>query len=466
MYGGTLGDAVDLVVGAAPHRLEGVIDDIVCYDRALTTAEMHQVYHDRKPFEFRSPLSTDAYVQGDTATVFWLWDASAVSDSVDLDYRLNGTGTWLPTGQNQLVDWTPHPFPMTFPIGTAVELRLRDHLDTNISTTTGPFIVSEYAWEEVNPDLPFTNRDGSGLLTFNGRMWLLGGWDPPFHEPNYTHSEVWSTTDGLDWTFHGEAPWMGRHVSGWQVHDDALWVIGGDPQSGSLRDVWRSEDGENWTQVLDSIPGLLPLRTMHMTASLGGALLNFGGQPATYVPENLDQVWSSPDGVTWTQLPSAPWKPRGMVLGSCVDDDDTLWLLGGGRLWDRRCYNDVWKTGDGVAWEQVTAAAPWAPRYWHNVAWFDHRMWVICGGVNGKTPRAGAVWRQGHLLHFGFDLAPSGMNDTGRAMLVNAVAYVARFTQDRPIARTPCVFVQGKRIVDRDYLARRLRGPKPDLSGL
>jgi hypothetical protein len=91
---------------------------------------------------------------------------------------------------------------------------------------------------------------------------------------------------------------------------------------------------------------------------------------------------------------------------------------------------------------------------------------VICGGINSKTPQAGAVWRQGHLLHFGFDLVPSGMNDTGRALLVNAVAYIAQFTDDRPIVRTPCVFVQGKRILDRDYLARRLRVPKPDLSGL
>ena len=58
------------------------------------------------------------------------------------------------------------------------------------------------------------------------------------------------------------------------------------------------------------------------------------------------------------------------------------------------------------------------------------------------------------------------MNDTGRALLVNAIAYIARFTDDRPIVHTPCVFVQGKRLVDRDYLAHRLRQPKPDLSGL
>jgi hypothetical protein len=91
---------------------------------------------------------------------------------------------------------------------------------------------------------------------------------------------------------------------------------------------------------------------------------------------------------------------------------------------------------------------------------------VICGGINSKTPKAGAIWRQGNLLHFGFDLSPADMNDTGRALLVNSVAYALRFSEDRPIVRTPCVFVQGKRLVDRDYLARRLRQSKPDLSSL
>jgi hypothetical protein len=81
---------------------------------------------------------------------------------------------------------------------------------------------------------------------------------------------------------------------------------------------------------------------------------------------------------------------------------------------------------------------------------------VICGGVNSKTPRAGAVWRQGHLLHFGFDLAPSEMTDAGRALLVNAIAYVARFTDDRPIVRVPSVFVEDTRIFDRGAAGRAL----------
>jgi len=114
------------------------------------------------------------------------------------------------------------------------------------------------------------------------------------------------------------------------------------------------------------------------------------------------------------------------------------------------------------------------PKARHSSGWctytYDHdgtpELEVICGGVNSKTPKAGAVWRQGHLLHFGFDLAPAEMNDAGRALLINSIAYVAQFTDDRPILRTPCIFVQRKHVYNRDFLARRLREPKPDLSNL
>src|SRR5205085_7062004 len=90
---------------------------------------------------------------------------------------------------------------------------------------------------------------------------------------------------------------------------------------------------------------------------------------------------------------------------------------------------------------------------------------AVCGGINGKTPLAGAVFRQGNLLHFGFNLAPADMNETGQTLFINCVAYAARFTDDRPIVRTPCVFVGGKRLFDRDVIARLLKrqGDRKDL---
>jgi hypothetical protein len=65
---------------------------------------------------------------------------------------------------------------------------------------------------------------------------------------------------------------------------------------------------------------------------------------------------------------------------------------------------------------------------------------VFSGGINEQTPRSAAFWRQGNLLHFGFEQSPKQMNAAGRAMLVNAVAYISRFTEDRPIDLCPSVF--------------------------
>jgi hypothetical protein len=83
----------------------------------------------------------------------------------------------------------------------------------------------------------------------------------------------------------------------------------------------------------------------------------------------------------------------------------------------------------------------------------------FCGGVNQKTPTAAALWRQGNLLHFGFDQSPAEMNGTGRALLLNAVAYISRFTEDRPIAITPSVFA-GPVARFRETPARWLRNPE------
>jgi hypothetical protein len=65
---------------------------------------------------------------------------------------------------------------------------------------------------------------------------------------------------------------------------------------------------------------------------------------------------------------------------------------------------------------------------------------VICGGINTKLPSHAAIWRQGNLLHFGFEPAPSQMNEIGRALLINSIAYISRFTEDMPLTRTRSVF--------------------------
>ncbi len=89
---------------------------------------------------------------------------------------------------------------------------------------------------------------------------------------------------------------------------------------------------------------------------------------------------------------------------------------------------------------------------------------VFCGGENEKTARGVACWRQGNLLHFGFEQGPADLNEAGQRLLLNCIAYISRFTEDRPIAVTPSVFA-GPVAYPRAYLDRRL-GQKSETDDL
>ncbi|MFN8397323.1 MAG: LamG-like jellyroll fold domain-containing protein [Bacteroidia bacterium] len=374
-----LGTALPMIVGALPDRFKGDIDDIAVYGRALTDDEILRIEQDFKPYEFRYPRPLDAYPQGDTVLVWWYWDKSMVSDSVILEYSTDGGANWVHTGHNNWVEWTPHRFPLNFPVGTMVDIRVRDMMNPSLEVHTGEIEVSPYRWELVDDELPWTWRDGVGLLEYQGDMWMLGGWDPPFHASNgNTHSEIYRSSDGVNWDTLPDAAWRGRHESGWMVHDSALWLVGGDYQTGGMSDVWRSTDGLQWDSILGAIPGVSPARYTALTTSYQGNMYYMGGQTFISQTTNEQEAWRSADGLNWTQIPDVPWPGRGMSP-LVTDPNDTLWLFGGGRELDRRCYNDIWKTGDGINWEQVTDAAPWSPRYWHETAYFDGNFWVLTG---------------------------------------------------------------------------------------
>lgn len=88
---------------------------------------------------------------------------------------------------------------------------------------------------------------------------------------------------------------------------------------------------------------------------------------------------------------------------------------------------------------------------------------IICGGINAKTPRASGIWRQGHLMHFGFEQDPNELNENGRALLANSICYISRFTEDRPIVRTPSVFYSNVRLLDRAVIDRLVENEARDL---
>lgn len=372
----------------------GDVDDIAIYSVGLGVQEVAQLYHDQQPLIVLSPAITDRYPQ-QTICKF-TWKNAATVTSLDLSYSPDGGMTWQSIASE--VDAASLEYDWQLPewaAGTAIHVRICDSGNADNVVEVGPFYISEYHWEEVNHNCEWHPRDGAGVLVFQDKMWLLGGWNPFVEDwlPGYTSNEVWHSVDGAQWTYVGDAPWQGRHTAGWLVHDDMIWIIGGDWNSGVQQmDVWNSSDGINWDLVLDTLP--MDVRMTHMVASLGDEMIYFGGQTLTFLDFLggiiYNDVWSSTDGNSWTQLTSdAGWHPRGQIEGNFVRND-TLWLIGGGTYDARHMYSDVWNTTDGINWNNVTEAAKFRPRQYHEVGVFDNRLWIL-GGYEGIGNR-NDVW--------------------------------------------------------------------------
>lgn len=263
--------------------------------------------------------------------------------------------------------------------------------------------VSGYRWSEVTPQAAFAGRDGAGAVTFNGRMWLLGGWNPgdKEHFPHICNNEVWSSTDGRTWELALlRAPWEGRHTAGYAAFGGRLWVIGGDCNQGHYQhDAWSSPDGVNWTLETDDL-SWCP-RALHHTVVHQDRLWVMGGQTlpqfAPQVPHSVyyHDVWCSEDGTRWNRVcEHAPWEERGMIGGSAVLNG-RIWLIGGGtydtpQFPNRKFFSDVWSSEDGLTWRRHVQFAPWQPRQYHDVAVFDGRLWVM-EGWDGNSNR-NDVW--------------------------------------------------------------------------
>lgn len=341
-------------------------------------------------------------------SLHWItWTADANVKTVSIGFTADGGKRWSPvtdaaTGApavgipsspdipNRLLWRAPTTPSRNCRIGITSEGATNMEKDTSGSFAVGASQAANYEWQEITLNAAFAGRDGAGALTFHGRMFLLGGWNPgdKVNFPQVCNSEVWSSTDGATWTeVNEQAPWEGRHTAGYAVHQDRMWIIGGDANQRHYQsDVWNSADGVTWDLVTDMVPWYP--RVLHYTVAFRGKLWIMGGQTVPQFGGGEEvfysDVWNSVDGRDWTKVAdNCPWGPRGMIGGAAVFQD-RIWILGGGTydtptIPTREFYNDVWSSADGVHWDKVLDAAPWHPRQYHDVAVWDGRMWVMEG---------------------------------------------------------------------------------------
>jgi hypothetical protein len=268
------------------------------------------------------------------------------------------------------------------------------------TTTLAPLDLAGFGWSVVNPEAPWAKRAGLRVAQLGDRLFMLGGRTPnqsTLPGDSTVWGDVWASDDGgTTWTevlpSGTDDGFPARAYFALVVKDDALWVIGG-------QDFGLQENPfcALLEQGLEPPPGL-------------------GIDPDAPCPEFLptseffNDVWKSTDGVTWEEVTSdAPWSGRAglsaavlgdeiYVLGGSQNDDSAIIGAGGPQ---RIYFNDVWKSSDGVTWEQATDAAPWTERAGAAVAVKDGSLYVL-GGEDGFTctplpdcepPYFNDVWR-------------------------------------------------------------------------
>lgn len=238
-------------------------------------------------------------------------------------------------------------------------------------------------WACVTPFAPFSPRDTGEDFVFAGKMWMSNGWAPHPADPkiNELTRDLWNSSDGIRWTLVSNSTPYDPY-SEMVVFQDRVWAV--------KASVWNTEDGVRWNRVLDKTP--FGGRGYGEAVVFKDRIWQLGSG---------EDVWSSADGISWQcATAKAPYGNRSASAVAAFDGK--LWLMGG---WigvpndppekgykNSTTYNDVWSSPDGVSWTLVTEHAPWAPRNWCVAAVYAGRLWLIGGYDNRNHRNLGDVW--------------------------------------------------------------------------
>lgn len=140
-------------------------------------------------------------------------------------------------------------------------------------------------WKKVDFNIPWSGRDAHWTVLFQNKIWLMGGVEGgeidtknPEYEKIPHKSDIWVTDNGKNWQLITEkAPWGERRSAGVVVFQNKIWLMGGwEKISGETKnDVWVTENGKDWEKVLESAPW--PPREGHAIAVFNDRIYLVGG---------------------------------------------------------------------------------------------------------------------------------------------------------------------------------------------
>lgn len=233
-------------------------------------------------------------------------------------------------------------------------------------------------WTLVTDSADFGQRNRHRCIVHDGKLWVIGGRNGSGTE----HNDVWFTTDGTTW----EADTLpeGGVISGANFavisNGSDLFVFGAAPFMGSPSAYKRSAAG--WTTLTAPSYGK---DSSFAYGILNGTMYLAGGIDGSQTVVG-NTIRSSVNGESWNESAGA-FSAR--AFASMVNVNNAFYLFGGNTLAIR--LGDVWKSVNGLDFEQITTNAGYLPRSSHAVAVSD-KMLCIMGGTLTDGNMTSDVW--------------------------------------------------------------------------
>jgi leucine-zipper-like transcriptional regulator 1 len=262
-------------------------------------------------------------------------------------------------------------------VNTVSRERPKETHSGNVSSLANPWIVATKSAE-------FPARMFHTSVVYGNRMWVIGGVGDQYHPLN----DVWYSTNGINWTqATASAEFLPRDSATSVVYDNKMWIIGGrtygkNRSQMSLNDVWYSTNGVNWTEATASAE--FSPREEAVSVIFDNKMWVIGGIRIDIIPYNyteLHDIWTSTDGVHWTEVNASPALPSRHYATSLVYDDK-IWVIGGFNYLNIP-VNDVWYSTDGNHWSVANNSAAFIKRIGTSSVVYNNKMWLL--GGDGTT---------------------------------------------------------------------------------
>lgn len=255
----------------------------------------------------------------------------------------------------------------------------------------------------------FSSRSDHVMLELNGKLLVIGGFDGSYL------NDVWRSEDGINWSpilsassAEGSSQFAPRAGHACTVYQNKIWLTGGFAETDSgnryFDDVWSSEDGSVW--VKENASADYFQRAWHNLVVFNNQLWIIAGetQDAEGNKVLLDDCWNSSDGASWQQKSQiVSFFPRKRAAAATLSGK--LWIWGGygqnsqGQI---QALNDIWNTSNGDLWLLNSSGSAFTPRCGMAQTFFAEKFWLIGGSESDSagSPLYNDIWNSNDGLNW------------------------------------------------------------------